>query len=398
MSHINRNDILGIKDTSIDNNVMATIKKEVTDYMLANDIGYTFTISDKMLGHGSYGEVYLATDESGKQVAVKCCDIDKYGVPNILETSIMASIRHPYLNKALRIQATDSKLYIIQELAQTDLAQYTRREKGNHKPSISELRYWCFCLVQAVAALHAEDIIHADIKSNNILLYADGSIRLTDYTLATKQWNNESFTHNVCTPTHRPLECLTKRSWNKSLDIWSLACTFYEIAYGELLFNYQGALETDQKVKDKESKLRVRNRSINAIIDWELRGPKTMLGGPNDPLSRASLPVSGPLDQLSKASASLTLHPIDYIPFTLCSDYGKSEMATFNNLLCSMLIVDPALRPNINKVMTHPFFAEMKPPTYMTVKRPVNKIPLAEHARVIRYIQRYTNKYVPYKL
>lgn len=191
-----------------------------TDHTLSKDVGYSFTISDKIIGSGSYGTIYTAQNEYGRQLAVKCCNIDSTGIPNILEASIMGSMIHPYLNRALRIQASDNKLYIIQEIAQTDLAQHTRRDKGNHRPGIVELKRWCFELAQAVSALHVDDIIHADIKASNVLLYADGSIRLTDYTLATKKWSRgEKFTHNVCTCTHRPLECLMRRSWDESLDI-----------------------------------------------------------------------------------------------------------------------------------------------------------------------------------
>lgn len=345
------------------------------DHTLSGDVGYSFVISDKLLGHGSYGDVFLASDENGKHVAVKCCDIDKTGIPNILEASIMGSMVHPYLNRALRIQASDTKLYIIQELAQTDLAQHTRRDKGNRKPSMGELKRWCYCLSQSVAGLHNEDIIHADIKASNILLYADGSIRLTDYTLATKKWTpGEKFTHNVCTCTHRPLECLMRRSWDESLDVWSLGCTFYEIAYGELLFPYQGVLEPDLKLKDKEdnklAKDRLRKRSINAIIDWSARGP-------NPPTSYEVI--------------GTTQYPVDYIPFVLCEDFKKPEMATFNDLICRMIMVDPTRRLTINQVLAHPFFHGMKGPVYLSIQRPLNKIPIAEQARVSRYIQRYTN-------
>lgn len=346
-----------------------------TDHNVLGNIGYSFIISDQLLGHGSYGDVFLATDEHGKEVAVKCCSISENGIPNILEASIMASMSHPYLNRALRIQASDTKLYIIQERAKIDLAQHTRRDKGNYKPSMDELRHWCYCLSQAVSALHGENIIHADIKASNVLLYYDGTIRLTDYTLATKQWiTGEKFTHNVCTCTHRPLECLTRRSWDTSLDIWSLGCTFYEIAYGELLFPYQGLLEGDVKADDKEgkahAKIRLRNRSINAIIDWSSRGP----------IPPTPYEVIGTL-QL----------PIDYIPFVLCEDFHRPEMSMFNDLLCRMLVVDPTRRPTISQVIAHPFFQGMKPPAYLSVRRPINRISTQEQARVNRHIQRYTN-------
>lgn len=374
------NNELGIKKISPSTNMTSRQSK---DQSLVNDIGYSFIISDKMIGHGSYGSVFLATDETGKQVAVKCCPINEKGIPNILEASIMASIMHPYLNHALRIVASDTKLYIIQERAETDLAQYTRRDKGNHKPSMDQLRNWCYCLAQAVAALHKENMIHADIKASNVLLYTDGNIRLTDFTLATRKWSpNEKFTHNVCTCTHRPLECLMKRPWDESLDIWSLGCTFYEIAYGELLFPYQGILEENSSNKqDKEArmqaKLRLRNRSVNAIIDWSSRGP--------------NLPTSYEV-------IGITQFPIDYIPFVLCDDFKRPEMTVFNDLVCKMLVVDPKKRLTISEVISHPFFQGSKPPIYLAIRRPLNKISVSEQARVSRYIQRYTDNTIVQQL
>lgn len=339
-----------------------------SDHMILGDIGYTFVLSEKLLGHGSYGDVFLASDETGKQVAVKCCDIDKHGIPSILEASIMGSIVHPHLNRALRIQASDTKLYIVQELARTDLAQYTNRSKGDYRPTLKELHNWCFSMAQAVFALHSQDIIHADIKASNVLLYADGSIRLTDYTLAAKKWSpGEKFTHNVCTCTHRPIECLMQQPWDESLDIWSLGCTFYEIAYGELLFPYQGALEPDQKVKDRETKIRLRKRSINAILDWAIRR-------------------SGSADY-----KGISQYPIDYIPYVLCHDFNEPTMASFNDMVCNMLVVDAERRPPISKLLEHPFFQGARGPIYLSIRRAINRISITEQARVSRYIQRYTD-------
>jgi serine/threonine protein kinase len=371
----NRNIIV---DKVIETNIIRNPGSISTDHILNGDIGYSFIVSDKLIGRGSYGEIYLATDENKREVAVKCCNIDEGGIPNILEASIMGSMIHPYLNRAHRILASDTKLYIIQELAQTDLAQYTRIDKGNHKPGIDELRRWSYCIVQALAALHIDNIIHADIKASNILLYNDGSVKLTDYTLATKKWTqSEKFNHNVCTCTHRPLECLMRRPWDESLDIWSLGCTLYEIAYGELLFPYQGVLEPDQKIKDKDAKTRLRNRSVNAIIDWSSRGP-------NPPSTFEAI--------------GTPQFPIDYIPFILCGDFRKQEMSVFNHMICQMLTVDPAQRPTVHQILAHPFFHGIKAPIYLSVKRPINKISVSEQARASRYIQRYTSDDIIEKL
>lgn len=342
-----------------------------SDHEIIKGVGYEFTISDIILGCGSYGQVFLATDENGKKFAVKCCKLEKNGIPSILESSIMSTLLHPNLNKALRILAGDNKLYIFQELAKTDLSYHTRRDKHNYKPSLEELRNWCFSIAQGVSALHDSNIIHADIKANNVLLYNDGAVKLTDFTLSTKKWkNDERFSHNVCTSTHRPLECLIREKWDESLDIWSLGCTFYEIAFQDLLFPYQGSLDPNIKEKNKDSKIKLRQRAINAILDWGRRGP------------------SNSLDYVS----AFNDFPINYLHFNLHPEFFAPEMSTFADLIINMLHVDPYKRPNIKQVLSHPFFNGKSAPSYMIIRRPLSPtIKLQEQARAHRYIEIFSD-------
>lgn len=331
----------------------------------------------ELLGRGSYGNVYKAKDKKDNVMAVKCCKIDATGIPNILEASIMSSFFHPHLNRAFSIWAEKGELFIIQELARIDLSQYTCRDKDNKMPCLEDLRDWCFSIACATKALHIENIIHADIKASNVLLYRDNKVRLTDYTLAVKKWTpEEKFTHNVCTSTHRPLECFLKREWNEKLDIWSLGCTFYEIAYGGSLFPYQGDLEKGND-KDKELKIRNKQRFINCLIDWAERGPN----------------APDALDYIDCKK-----FPVEFVGFKLSDNYRKPEMKIFNDLLCEMLRINPVQRPSIEKVLEHPFFCNRSPIIGYTGKRPDNKIPVPEHARVARFIQRYSDNEMVQKL
>jgi cyclin-dependent kinase 2 len=335
----------------------------ITAQPLTSNVGYVYDISDKLLGNGSFGDVYLATDENSNKVAVKCCRLDSTGIPNILEASIMATYRHASLNFALRIQVSDDIMYIIQDLAKHDMAQHTRREKGNVKPSPEVLKGWCLAIAQAVDVLHSNDIIHADIKASNILLYSDNSVRLGDFTLSVKKFSKtEKFTHSVCTVTHRPLECLAQQEWDESLDIWSLACTFYEIAYGELLFPSQAVLSNDRK--DKDHKVKLRSRSVNAILDWAKRGP------------------------VPEVIVDVVPNNIDFITFELCEDFRKPEMAVFNDMLCKMLSIKS--RINIKQVLQHEYFRGSSSVSYVTLNRPLNTIPCNEQARACHYFQRYS--------
>lgn len=337
-----------------------------------------YVINNKLLGSGSFGGVYSAEDQNHNLYAIKCCDVDDKGIPNILEASIMTSIIHPSLNHALDIYSTDSKLYIIQDLAVSDLFTRTNRHRSNYIPSLNELQYWCFTLAQAVSVLHSENIIHADIKSNNVLLYADGSIKLTDFTLARiKNSPSDTFSRTVCTCTHRPLECLLRKPWNESLDIWSLGCTFYELAYGEHLFPYQGNLRQDHKIlKDRKFKERLRRKSIAALLDWNTHGPS----------QRHILPFD--IDPINI--------PHDFVPFSLSPRFTHPSMEVFNSLITSMLCVNPSLRPSISSILSHPFFKTLShrintDNSYITITRPEYSLSTQEFNRIHTIISSYTD-------
>ena len=321
--------------------------------------GEIFKISNNLLGHGSYGNVYEATS-GDKKYAVKCCKLDKNGIPNILETSIMSSISHPYLNNAENIHATKEKLYIIQPMAVTDLSNYTKRDRGNNRADISKLREWCFSIASAVECLHDNGIVHADIKSSNVLLYDDGTVKLTDFTLSKILDNNQKLYSSVCTSTHRPLECIMKQGWDFSLDIWSLGCTFYEIAYGVLLFPYQGIIDVRKGLpKTKNFKIRLQKRSANAIIEW--------------------------------SETSMKKFDLNFIKVKFCEEFNLKCYESFNDLLMKMLKCNPRDRITIKEVLSHPFINHQTPVEYYTFKNKRYSVGDSEKLRISRYIQNFTD-------
>ena len=221
----------------------------ITSQFKSKNLGINTITLDKSLGKGAFGTVYLCRDENGEELAVKCIkskDLSAVaGIPSLIEASIMSTIHHPYLSKALKIHSTPEKLYIVQELAISDLRIY----RLNHSPSERTTVEWIHMISQAIACLHKYDIIHGDIKSNNILIFSDQKIKLTDFTLSTNvNWKKN---YKPCTPTHRPLEVWLDDKWDKSVDIWAFGCTIFEIIYGKSLFIYQ-----------------TKDASINALIDW----------------------------------------------------------------------------------------------------------------------------------
>nr|QBK92304.1 MAG: protein kinase [Pithovirus LCPAC304] len=356
-------------------------------------IGSTVQIfDDEKLGEGSYGAVYRCCDEYGKAYAVKCIKINEMGIPNILENSIMKTISHPALNTALHIHTTAREVHIFQRLAETDMARYTRRKDKCVPPDL--LQKWSYSLVQAVACLHRQKIIHADVKANNVLLFEDKTVKLGDFTLAVCVWDSQPkksqkpereslsaddvktapslFTHRVCTYSHRPPECWFRKGWSYPLDIWSLGCTLFEIAYGQLLFPSQG------KITDKDPKKAIQKKKIiyksacNCLLEWARNGPNA-----------SSEP---------KWMESFKMHPsVTHKRATFPLRYARPEYREFNALVLWMLKIDPIQRPTIDQILKHSYFTKLTSLPYKIVSTMSKIIPRRDQQRLSRYLDQHSD-------
>ena len=193
----------------------------------------------KQLGEGASGSVYLCQDQSNNKFACKIIETKKYGISCIEEPFLMSTIDHPYLNHSFQIELEKGRTLIYQLNGINNLAKYTRQNYDNNKITNQTFLKWSYQIASGLEYLHRNKIIHCDVKASNILLYKDGDIKLTDYSISTFVFSNIRRQHIIGTPTHRPPEVYQGRDWDYSFDIWSLGCTLYEIKYGGLIFPLQ---------------------------------------------------------------------------------------------------------------------------------------------------------------
>ena len=188
----------------------------------------------KIIGKGSYGTVYNING-----VAVKKIVNEDNGI-NIIEPLIMANFRHNNLTNSLEIKVGNDWIWIYQELAEKDLASYLKDMK------VINMERWTKDIMRGLGFLHSNCIIHSDIKSPNVLIFVDGRLKLTDFSLSfVKEWKEINYTdyssgkwdRTICTATHRAPEIWLKKEYNHKVDIWSLGCLFFEMANRVNLFS-----------------------------------------------------------------------------------------------------------------------------------------------------------------
>lgn len=100
---------------------------------------------------------------------------------------------------------------------------------------IIQLWDWIKDLILALNNLHSLNILHGDIKTENILLYDNGKIKLGDFGNCKFSWtpNKGKWSYTV---THRAPEIWLDLDWGVRADIWALGCTLYHIVTGDKLF------------------------------------------------------------------------------------------------------------------------------------------------------------------
>lgn len=202
--------------------------------MVFSQKGMSF-ISHGRIGRGSYGIVSKVTDEKSREThALKITTKSKSGGHScIFESIIMSSINHPNLCHAINTSVNENSNFILMPLASCDLSKI--QIPPEECPSV------CFQIAQGLLYLHTFRILHGDIKPSNCLVYYDNksgqkNIKLSDFSFSLPLAEGQQKNYQICTSIYRAPEVASGETWNLSMDIWSLACTFYEIYTGRELF------------------------------------------------------------------------------------------------------------------------------------------------------------------
>ncbi|XP_006162962.1 serine/threonine-protein kinase 33 [Tupaia chinensis] len=205
---------------------------------------YTF---GRILGQGSFGMVIEATDkETETKWAIKKVNKEKAGSSAVKllerEVNILKSVKHEHIIHLEQVFETPKKMYLVMELCEDGELKGILDRKGHF--SENETRWIIQSLASAIAYLHSNDIVHRDLKLENVMVkssFIDANnemtlnIKVTDFGLAVKKHGrSEAMLQTTCgTPIYMAPEVINAHEYSQQCDIWSIGVIMYTLLCGE---------------------------------------------------------------------------------------------------------------------------------------------------------------------
>ncbi|XP_071465372.1 sperm motility kinase Z-like [Marmota flaviventris] len=191
----------------------------------------------RCIGQGSFGTVRLARHIlTGAEVAMKTVRKGQLD-PAFLqaEVAIMKAVDHPSVVQLFQVVETADCVYLVMEYAGWgQLLQYIPEGVGLPE---QEARGLFEQMASALRMCHAKGIVHRDVNAENILLDAQGRIKLCDFGVS-GQFRRGELLHTVCgTITYWAPEMFLPGAYSgPPVDVWSLGVVLYLMLTGHLPF------------------------------------------------------------------------------------------------------------------------------------------------------------------
>eukprot|EP00240_Pyramimonas_obovata_P003572 CAMPEP_0118939268 /NCGR_PEP_ID=MMETSP1169-20130426/28417_1 /TAXON_ID=36882 /ORGANISM="Pyramimonas obovata, Strain CCMP722" /LENGTH=832 /DNA_ID=CAMNT_0006883491 /DNA_START=442 /DNA_END=2937 /DNA_ORIENTATION=- len=286
------------------------IKGDVTSSKTMRIRGYHL---GRILGQGASGTVRVARVSGSQElVAIKIVDARKFSsivaIERIQEEiRILESIKHKHIINMREVLFLHDKFYFVMEYAEggcmTSLLTRGRLLEERARELLCET-----CL--GLEYCHRRNVVHRDLKSENLLLDKDGHVKVADFGLSTILNPADQDMSLICgTPAFAAPEIFLRQQYTDAVDVWSLGVILYELTTGAVPFHqptsddlkravvsgeYHEPAYLSDPLLDLLRRMLTVDPAKRATLDEVMRHPWVGLREPHDDCCRSSTEITSP--------------------------------------------------------------------------------------------------------
>ncbi|PVU99333.1 hypothetical protein BB559_000808 [Furculomyces boomerangus] len=212
-----------------------------------------------VLGKGNFGKVMLAEEKKTKGLyAIKILKKQFIVENDEFESTrsekrvllIANKDRHPFLVGLHSCFQTDSRIFFVMEyIAGGDLMLHIQKQQFSERRA----KFYACEVLLGLEYFHKNNIVYRDLKLDNIMLGADGHIKIADYGLCKENMGYGATTHTFCgTPEFMAPEIVLEQRYGKAVDWWAFGVLIYEMLLGQSPFRGEDEDEIFDSILEDE--------------------------------------------------------------------------------------------------------------------------------------------------
>jgi len=312
-----------------------------------------------VIGRGTFGKVFLvrlkttdtlyAIKSLRKDVLVEAGQIENVK----LEKEILLACNHPFLAGMEYVFQNDTRLYfVIEFLKGGELYKHFLKKRRFEE---DEAKFYATQIAMAIGHLHKQNILHRDLKLENIMINGDGYIKVIDFGLA-KIIDDDNLAMSFWgTPEYLAPEMVKQEGHDRGVDWWSLGILIYEMTIGVTPFFSKSRLTLINNIKKedvifpgKKYKIEYSDDFVDVVLKLLNKDSKKRLGSDGDIDEVLEHPYFQSLDL--EALVNKEIKP-PYIPeFT-----GKDDLGSYIKLKSGSKDVNDTMIPSskMRKIKKH---------------------------------------------
>ncbi|KAJ3319664.1 Protein kinase [Boothiomyces sp. JEL0866] len=217
-------------------------KVKMSDAQILEKLGEIVTKGDpaqfytklKKIGQGASGTVYIGKDNiTNEKVAIKQMILSAQQKKEYLinEINLMKNSSHPNIINYKNSFLVRGDLWVVMELMEGGTLTEIIEQNKLTEPQIATI---CNETTKGLRFLHLSNVIHRDIKSDNVLLGLDGTVKVTDFGYSAQLSAEKSKRATmVGTPYWMAPEVVKQKEYGPKIDVWSLGIMAIEMIEGE---------------------------------------------------------------------------------------------------------------------------------------------------------------------